>query len=47
MRAESLPRSYEVFNILADLPHGIYSPGKAERLLGWRPRHNFEELYRK
>ena len=46
LRAESLPRPYEVFNILADLPHGIHRPDKAARLLGWRPKHNFEELYR-
>ena len=45
LRAPDLPRPYEVFSITARLPHGKYSPDKAERLLGWRPRHNFERLH--
>jgi nucleoside-diphosphate-sugar epimerase len=46
LRAPRLPRNYEVFNILADLPVGQYKPAKAERLLGWKPKHNFERLYK-
>ena len=45
LRADRLPTNYEVFDILADLPHGKWSPAKAERLLGWKPKHNFEEFY--
>ncbi len=46
LRAPALPRKYEVFNILADLPQGMYKPTKAERLLGWKPKHNFERLFK-
>ena len=47
LRAPDLPRPYEVFSITARLPHGKYSPDKAERLLGWKPEHNMERLYRR
>lgn len=40
-----LPRPYEVFHILADLPHGKYSNEKAKRLLGWQPRDSLEHLW--
>lgn len=46
LRVDSIPSNYEVFDIIADLPHTKWSPRKAERLLGWRPQHNFEHLYR-
>jgi nucleoside-diphosphate-sugar epimerase len=46
LRAPEMPSNYEVFTMTADLPHGRYSSSKAHRLLGWRPRHNFEGLYR-
>ena len=45
LRAPSLPRPHEPFFICADVPHGKYPPHKAERLLGWRPRHRFERLW--
>jgi nucleoside-diphosphate-sugar epimerase len=37
-----LPRPFEIFDILADIPHGVLSPSKAKRLLGWQPKDNFE-----
>ncbi len=46
LRADRLPNNYEVFDILADLPHGKFGTSKAERLLGWKPKHNFERLFR-
>jgi nucleoside-diphosphate-sugar epimerase len=45
LRAGPMPNNYEVFDILADLPHGKWKPSKAERLLGWKPKHNFEKFY--
>jgi nucleoside-diphosphate-sugar epimerase len=47
LRADRMPNNYEVFDIVADLPHGKFGTSKAERLLGWKPKHNFEMLYRK
>ena len=47
LRAPDMPSPYEVFAMTADLPHGRYSPSKAHRLLGWRPRHSFERLFRR
>lgn len=46
LRAAALERPYEVFNIVAGLPHGMYRPDRAMRMLGWRPRHGFAHLYR-
>lgn len=47
LRASDLPSSHEVFDIVASLPHGKFSNEKAQRLLGWAPKHNFERLYRR
>lgn len=47
LRAPAPPNPYEVFFICADLPHGKYSPRKAEHLLGWKPRHRFERLWQR
>ncbi|MDA0745899.1 MAG: NAD(P)-dependent oxidoreductase [bacterium] len=47
LRAPDMPRPYEVFDIVADLPHRKWGTDKAERLLGWKPRYNFERLYRR
>ncbi len=46
LRATKLTQPYEVFDIVAKLPHGKFGPAKAERLLGWTPKHNFERLYK-
>ena len=45
LRAPAPPNPYEVFDIVASLPHGKFSNAKAKRLLGWTPKHNFERLY--
>lgn len=47
LRAPAVPRPFEAFHICAGLPHGKYSPARAERLLGWKARDTFERLYRR
>lgn len=41
----SLPTPFEIFHVLADLPHGKYSGEKAYRLLGWSPRDDLSHLW--
>ncbi|MBI4305674.1 MAG: NAD(P)-dependent oxidoreductase [Chloroflexi bacterium] len=41
---ERLPSRFETFDILTDLPHGIYVNTKARTVLGWQPRHFLETL---
>jgi nucleoside-diphosphate-sugar epimerase len=41
----SLPRPFEVFHILADIPHGKYSNQKARHLLDWRPLDTLANLW--
>jgi nucleoside-diphosphate-sugar epimerase len=41
----ALPSPFEVFHILADLPHGKYTNAKAKRVLGWQPRDTLEHLW--
>ena len=45
LEAPSLPRPFEIFHILADLPHGKFTNHKARHLLGWQPRDNLVELW--
>lgn len=45
LRAPRMPHPYEVFDITADLPHSKWSAEKAKRLLGWRAKHHFEQIY--
>ncbi len=45
LEAPSLPSPFEIFHILADLPHGKFSNTKAKRLLGWQPRDSLVELW--
>jgi nucleoside-diphosphate-sugar epimerase len=45
LEVPSLPRPFEVFHILADLPHGKYPNDKAKRLLSWQPRDNLARLW--
>ena len=47
LRADRMPNNNEVFDIHAELPHGKFDTSKAERLLGWKPKHNLERLFRK
>ena len=45
LEVPSLPSPFEIFHILADLPHGRYSSRKAQELLGWRPRDTLAHLW--
>ena len=45
LRAPPMPRPNEVFHICGRLPMGKFSPDKAERLLGWKPVHDFKRFY--
>lgn len=47
LRAPTPPNPYEVFFICSDLPHSRYSPRKAQRLLGWKPQHDFQRLWKR
>ncbi len=47
LRTEKLTSLYEVIDICATLPHGKYGTNKAERILGWKPRHTFDRLYKR
>ncbi len=42
LRAPSFQRPFEVFHVVADLPHGKYSNQKAKQLLHWQPRDRLE-----
>lgn len=44
---ESFPSKCESFYILPDLPHGQFSNVKTKRILGFRPRDNFEKIWTK
>lgn len=43
--AEKLPSSFEVFNILSNLPHGRFSLTKARHLLGYEPQDDLAWLW--
>ncbi len=47
LRAPSFPRPFEVFHILADLPHGRYRTDRAKELLHWQPRDNLDVHWRR
>jgi nucleoside-diphosphate-sugar epimerase len=38
--------SYQVMNVLADLPHGLFSNQRARDLLGWAPQDTLERFWR-
>ena len=42
-----LPSRFEVFNVIAGVPHRRYSPEKTKRILGWEPANRLEELWQK
>jgi len=44
---EKLPSRCEVFNVFANLPHNKFSNEKVKRLLGWQPKHQMEQFWRK
>jgi nucleoside-diphosphate-sugar epimerase len=45
LEAPTLPRPFEIFHMLTNLPHGKYSSAKAQRLLGWQPRDSLAHLW--
>jgi nucleoside-diphosphate-sugar epimerase len=45
LEVPSLPRPFEVFHILTDVPHRKFRNDKAKRLLGWQPRDGLEHLW--
>jgi nucleoside-diphosphate-sugar epimerase len=47
LRAPSFPRPFEIFHIVADLPHGKYRNARAKRLLHWQPRDNLDIHWRR
>jgi nucleoside-diphosphate-sugar epimerase len=47
LRAPSFPNPFEVFNILADLPHGRYRTDRTKQLLHWQPRDNLDIHWRR
>jgi nucleoside-diphosphate-sugar epimerase len=42
LEVPTLPRPFEVLNILCDQPHGKYSNQRAKEVLQWQPRDNME-----
>lgn len=47
LTAENLPSHFEVFNIFCDSPVNTYPIDKAKRLLGFRPKFNYEEAWKR
>jgi nucleoside-diphosphate-sugar epimerase len=43
--SSAFERPLELFHILSRVPHGKFHSDKAERLLNWRPQHDFRRLY--
>jgi len=44
---EKLPSRCEVFNVFTDMPHGKFSNAKAKRVLGFQPKDDISELWKK
>lgn len=47
LELNNLDSRCETFFVSADLPHDKFSNEKAKRVLGWRPRHQLEQFWRK
>jgi nucleoside-diphosphate-sugar epimerase len=47
LEVEQLPRPFEIFHIVTDLPLGKYPNTKAKTLLGFRPKDTLENLWRR
>jgi nucleoside-diphosphate-sugar epimerase len=47
LRAPSFPRPFEVFHIVADLPHGKYRNDRAKEALHWQPRDRLDVHWRR
>ncbi len=40
-----LPDPFEVLNVNADLPHGVFTNRKAEEILGWQPQDSLRHMW--
>jgi nucleoside-diphosphate-sugar epimerase len=47
LRAPSFPKPFEIFHIVADLPHGKYRNERAKQLLHWQPRDTLDIHWRR
>ncbi len=47
LRAPGFPRPFEVFHIVADLPHGRYRNDRTKELLHWQPRDSLDIHWRR
>ena len=47
LELDMLDSRCETFFVFADLPHHKFSNEKAKRVLGWQPRHQLEQFWRK
>jgi nucleoside-diphosphate-sugar epimerase len=47
LRAPSFPRPFEIFHIVADLPHAKYRNDRAKQLLHWQPRDTLDIHWRR
>jgi nucleoside-diphosphate-sugar epimerase len=47
LRAPAFPRPFEVFHIVADLPHGRYRNDRTKELLHWQPRDSLDVHWRR
>jgi nucleoside-diphosphate-sugar epimerase len=47
LRAPALPHPFEIFHIVADLPHGKYRNDRTKAVLHWQPRDNLEIHWRR
>jgi nucleoside-diphosphate-sugar epimerase len=47
LRAPSFPRPFEIFHIVADLPHGKYRNERSKQLLHWQPRDTLDIHWRR
>jgi nucleoside-diphosphate-sugar epimerase len=47
LRAPSFPKPFDIFHIVADLPHGKYQNGRAKKRLHWQPRDTLDIHWRR
>ncbi len=40
-----LPEPFEVLNVNADLPHGVFTNRKAKDILGWQPQDSLRHMW--
>ena len=44
---EQLPSRFETFYVFTDMPHGRFTNDKVKRVLGWQPRDDIGECWRR